>query len=321
MANAIPAKTYSGTYLYRKFDKYEKKIFTHLMESEVINKDSEGFEDIIYEVRRRQINSCILTVLKEPDVVLLLNSEPLDKAFKVFCAKDIKGSNKNKKKVYIDCTGIIVKDEKSGRYVCTSQNIDILISYLASAMINYIYYVDSNRFVTNSGIVSYGAECFAKLFFYIVDYVAKISTISGAKNKCMYLACMYYFENILGTDSSSESAARNARKISGISEREEYVIKLDLNDGSFENIKLFVETVAKVLRLNKLTLDVVVERWMWLYGTGTIFSTELFPAFATMITDAYIGAYINNQKTIEKVLGPVMVDFSKKIIDIGANAL
>lgn len=314
-----PAKTYSSTYLYRKFDKYEKRIFEFLMNATEINKDSTEFEDIIYDVKRRQINSCILATLKNENVVLLTGENPLDKAFKVFCAKDIKRS-KTKKKVFIDCSGIITKS-KGGSYECTTQNIDIFISYLVAAMINYIYYIDDNRFTTNSTIVSTGADCFSKLYFYIVDYLAKITTIPGARNKCLYLGCLYYFDNILGIDFSTESCSRIARKISGVSEREAYIVNMDLGEGAFENIKLFIEATGKVLRLNKLTLDTFVERWMWLYGTGTIFSTELFPAFATMITDAYIGSYINNQKTIEKILGPSMIEFSKKIIDIGSNAL
>lgn len=313
------AKTYSSTFLYRKFDKYEKRIFEFLMKANEIDKNATEFQDIAYDIKRRQINNCVLSTLKNDNVVLLIGEEPLDKAFKVFCAKDIKHS-KTKKKVFIDCTGIINKSE-SGRYECNTQNIDILISYLVSAMINYIYYIDENRFATNSTIVSVGADCFSKLFFYIVDYLTKITTIPGARNKCLYLACLYYFDNILGIDFNTDACSRNARKISGVSEREAYIVNMDLEDGAFENIKLFIESVSKVLRVNKLTLEVFIERWMWLYGTGTVFSTELFPAFATMITDAYIGSYINNQKTIEKILGSSMVEFSKKIIDIGSNAL
>ena len=38
------------------------------------------------------------------------------------------------------------------------------------------------------------------------------------------------------------------------------------------------------------------------------------------MTDAYIGAYINNQKTIEKVAKQNMVDFSKLLIKIGSES-
>ena len=40
-----------------------------------------------------------------------------------------------------------------------------------------------------------------------------------------------------------------------------------------------------------------------------------------MMTNCYVGCYINNQKTIEKVAGRDMVDFTKGILMIGNEAL
>ena len=126
--------------------------------------------------------------------------EPLSKAFKVFCARDVKGPKTDKKKVFIDCTNIITKDPKSGRYVCRGNNIDMLISYLVSAMHTYIYYVDETRIVNNAKIMAVGAQAFASLFTHVVDYTCKISSMPSSKSKCMYLACLYYLGNILGKD-------------------------------------------------------------------------------------------------------------------------
>ena len=60
---------------------------------------------------------------------------------------------------------------------------------------------------------------------------------------------------------------------------------------------------------------------MFVYGTGTVFALELLPSFSNMLTDAYIGAYINNQKTIEKIAGTGMVEFTKTILTIGAESV
>ena len=87
------------------------------------------------------------------------------------------------------------------------------------------------------------------------------------------------------------------------------------------NIKYFIREVGKILRLNKLTLEVFVEKWIFLFGTGTHFALELFPSFASMVTDAYVGCYINNQKTIEKIIGRDMVNFSNIIFKIGSDAI
>ena len=60
---------------------------------------------------------------------------------------------------------------------------------------------------------------------------------------------------------------------------------------------------------------------MFLYGVSTVFALELFPAFSTMMTDCYVGAYVNNQKTIEKIAGSSMVEFSKTVLRIGAESV
>ena len=50
------------------------------------------------------------------------------------------------------------------------------------------------------------------------------------------------------------------------------------------------------------------------FGPGTVFGLEYYPAFSAMITDAYVGGYLNNQKTIEKICGKDMVQYSKDVI-------
>ncbi len=310
-------KNFANTYLYTKYDEYEKQIFTFVMGATEIDKDLPEFEDIEYDVKRRQISSKLLKILKSDKVVLLSGEKPLPKAFKVTCMRDIKG-NKDDRKIFIDVSNIIYKD-KSGKLVC--RDTDILISYLVSAMTNMVYYVDERRFSGNSQITKLGAESFAKLLTYVVDYLTKISTMPDSRAKCMYLTSMYFLGNIMGKDINMEGTLNIAKKISGISDREADIIALQLDRDAFLNIKTFIEALSDLLKVSKLTLDVVVEKWMYIYGTGTVFALEHFPSFATMMTDAYVGAYINNQKTIEKIVGREMVDFSKAIVEVGGNCV
>lgn len=315
------AKTYAGTYLYSQYSEYERQIFSFMMNGSEIDKDTSDFDDIKYEVKKRQVSNSLIKVLESKEVVLLTGEKPLPKAFKVFCAKDIKGPKKDKMKVFIDCSNIIYKDKASGRYVCSRNNIDIFISYLVSAMHTFIYYADEDRITSNSKVMQVGAQAFASLFTHVVDFACKISSMPSSKNKCMYLAVLYYLSNLLGKDHTTEGSRRIAKKISGLSDRDAGIIDIQIKSESMLNIRYFAETVSNVLRINKLTLDVIVERWMSIYGTGTVFSLEMFPAFASMMTDAYVGAYINNQKTIEKIAGTSMTEFTKVLLSIGAESV
>ena len=314
-------KTYAGTYLYRQYHEYEQKILSFIMKGNEIDKHTEDFDDIRYEVKKRQVSNSLVKILDSKSVILIIANEPMAKAFKVFCAKDVKGPDKNKMKVFIDCTNIIKIDPKTGKYTCTGNNIDILISYLVSAMHTYIYYIDEYRLTNNSKIMSVGAHAFASLFTHVVDYVCKISSMSSTKAKCLYITSLYYLSNILGKEYDSESCRKIAKKISGLSDRDAGIVDIQIKPESMMNIKMFVDMLVDILHISKLTLDIVVERWMTIYGTGTVFALEMFPAFATMITDAYVGAYLNNQKSIEKITGTNMVEFTKTILAIGADAV
>ena len=127
--------------------------------------------------------------------------------------------------------------------------------------------------------------------------------------------------NILEKENDSSSVKAIAKKLSGISAREEEILEMQMKPDTFLNIKFFVESLNDMLKLNGVTLDIIVEKWMYLYSPTTIMGLELFPNFSAMITDAYVGCYINNQKTIEKITGRSMVEYTKTILSIGEGAV
>ena len=310
-------KNYSNTYLYGKYPEYDKSLFKFIMDGDIIDKDANDFSGILYEVKRRQTIPALMKVLKSDVVILMTSLNSLPRQFKVFCAKDLRG-NKKDLKVYIDCSNILSKN-KEGNWVC--REIDALISYLVSAMVNVIYYKDEKILINNTAITSNGTLAFTNLFTHIVDYVAKISSTPKNKSYCQYLCAKYYIANILGKDETSAGNSNICRQIANLSERESDIVDMQLEEHSFNNLKFFVETLSKILRINKLTVDVVVERWMYLYGVSSVFGMELFPAFSEMLTNCYIGAYLNNQKTIEKIAGNSMVQFTKEILKAGSGVV
>lgn len=307
------SKLYSESYLYN-LGNHDKTLFNYIMTAEPVNKAHESFADITHDVKRRQVANSLVKILDSNNVLLMLSQQPLPKAFKVMTMKDVKGDNKLK--VFIEADVIKKID---GSYKCN--NTDILVAYLVSAMNQYIYYIEPKRLVMREEIIKSGAKCFSSLFSYIIDYLYKISITPSVKSKCLYLSAMYYLKNILRKD-ITDSLRHLCRQISGISEREEELIRIQMDeDKSFENIKVFIEDLAKALKLPKLTLDVFVEKWIYLYGVGTQFALEMYPAFATMITNCYVGCYLNNQKTIEKITGRELVTFTTAILRVGGESV
>lgn len=310
-------KNLNDTYLYKKMPNYDKEIHEMILKGERIDKSNETFTDIKYEVKRKNVDSTLVKLLDSERIVLVLPNKPLPKAFKFILAKDIKEDKKVK--VFIDCSGIISPNGNGYKFT-NNQAVNIFISYLVAGRTAFIMEAKPNTILNNSTLTMSGTKAFAALINYVTDYIGKININVASRNKCLYLAAIYYQVNILGKDIDFKTVKDTALNISGISERESNIIELDYKKDSFDNIYNFLDLLKESLKIKGLNYDVFIEKWMFTMGTGTVFALELFPYFAQMITDAYIGAYINNQKTIEKITGQNMIEFSKTLIRIGSDS-
>lgn len=308
-------KNYDQSFLYGKAD-YGKELFQYIMKADRIDKSSKEFEEIKYLIKRNQITSCLSALLDKQSIVLMLPQKPMPRAFKVFAAKDVR-EDKNTK-VFIDCFDLIKLKDNS--YVIRNADIEKLISYLACALNTVIYHVEPRYLLNNSQIVNTSTEAFAKLCTNIIDYM-RIGGVDNIRSKMLYMASLYYQIGILKKD-DNDTAETKAIHISKLSKREAEMIRVQLPASSFENINVFVEGIAKVLRVEgSLKLDNFMDKWLFLYGSGTQFATEMYTAFGNLLINAYVGAYLNNQKQIEKIAGRSMVEFCNTLFRIGGEVL
>lgn len=228
-------------------------------------------------------------------ILCVSDTTPLNTQFRVICARDPKFKSNTDYKIFIDCTGLIIMD-KDGSYKC--RNIDILISHIVNAMTTMIYHKAENQ-VLSTQLISDTMEAFCNLFTHIIDYLAKISVIPSSKSKCQFLSCMYFTENIIQKEFNN-NYQHIAGRITNLSEREQEMIMAQCDEKDFESIKSFVEKLADLIKVPALKVDNVIDKWMYLYGSNTVFAIEYYPALSAMLTDAYCGAYINNQKQLKR---------------------
>lgn len=318
-------KSYSDSYFYKQYPKYQKLLLDAIMTDPLIDKATEEFKGVVLDLKRQRTDEALLRILNSNNTVLLDCDTPLPRTFKVFCAKEMKGKDRGKIKVFIDASNCIVKDPKHGDY---NLNETALVSYLMNAGVAMIYHKNFDIFRRRSNLNINITKCFANSFTHIIDFLAKVSIQESKKIQVTYLSAMYFLMGLLQLE--DENKARDiAMKVADISRNEAILLEdamekacrkhsdikeKDLNP--YENIKIFVNCLRDAMHLNPkaVSLDIVVERWMMQFGPGTVFGLEYFPAFSAMMTDAYVGGYLNNQKTIEKVCGKDMVQYSKDVI-------
>ena len=83
-------KKISDSYLYQVAD-YNKKIFEYLMSAERVDKNADGFTNVVYAVKK-QANAILMKVLLSDKVVLMIdpNNKGVSRPFKVIYVKDVK---------------------------------------------------------------------------------------------------------------------------------------------------------------------------------------------------------------------------------------
>lgn len=330
MNSSTTLKIFSDSYLYGEA-KYEREIFNYLMSSDTIDKESDAFSDILYQVKTRQTNPVILKVLMSSKVVLMLANKPMPRSFKVLRAVDVKRNQSNSKdrKIFIDCTDLIKMD--GGVYKC--KNIGVFMSYLISAMTYVLYYERPDAIVRNSTLTESGTNAFVDLMLYALGYLKVPVSFGDNKEQMSYALATYYQRCILCKN--EESVWQMAKKVSKLDPKKCDYLRTILSlfydearfNGKFCTINDFVIKFAKIFMdqdetskdPNRLTTDALVQRWMYAYGPGTYIGLEVFPPFAAMITDCYVGAYVNQQNTIEKIVGRSLAEFTNALIAIGSD--
>ena len=317
-------RTYSDSYLYSKYPEYNKKLFAAIMNDPVIDKSTDNFQNVVYEVTRTRVSEAIVRILTSTNTVLLDCESPLPKAFKVFCARDMRTAAKQIK-VFIDCSSIITKNKTNMGYTVDEMK---LVSYLVDAAVCMIYHRKFDTIARNRALIYSAATCFAKCFTFIVDYLVKVSIQESSKSKSLYLSAMYFLEGILNF--SHSHAMEMACKIAEVSSREAEMINILVEKAStvpgvsnkdtnpYDDLRRFINIVRDVLKLNRksFTIDIVVDRWLQHYGVSTILALEYFPAFSAMMTDCYNGAFINHQRAIETVCKVDMINYSKAVLNM-----
>ena len=314
----VRVKTPVDSYIYNAvLEKNQKGIMSQIMNFNRIDRTSESFQNVIIDVKRRQISTHLANVLMNPHVELLMGDRPAPIAFSVIYAKDIREDKRPK--VFIDMTSVL--SYNSGFY--ETENINGIIALLMNASTRLVYNSAPSRILSNMTLTMTGTNNFVSMFTYILDYL-RISGYLAYKTKISYLAALYYLYGILGKPHSdvTRNVAINVAKIDRKeADNIDYLHEVKEED-VFKDIDSFITFLTNTFKFKGLTTGVYLEKWMYLFGPGTQFGLELFPDFSAILTTVYAGTFINNAKQIEKCVGRGgLQGFCPEIMAVGKNTI
>jgi hypothetical protein len=308
-------KTFDNTFLFTvdqsNADKSHRKITEFIFKTNRIDKTDPAFAGIIEETKRYQNTAILFSVLMNPKVVLCINDTELPAAFKVFEANDLK--TKEGAKIFVDCSGLITLS--NGYFVC--KKIDIFFTRLYQALNHLIYQNDPIKYLANSNVTINATQCYVSMVIDIIDYL-RILGFQQNSAKISYLTGLFFLHNMMQKD-IDQYAMNIAAKAAKISAADTRAMSLYYNESDFATIDSFISMLSNTFKLKGLTTEVFMSSWLYRYGKGTEFGTELFPSFVDMMVAAYVGAYVVHQKAIEKSCGNSMVNLVRAITQLGSS--
>jgi hypothetical protein len=300
-------KMINETFLYKlNQSRNDAAIKTYLTNAPRIDRNTEGFKEF-ETIVNSYINSktIIDSTLNADQVVFTMGETPM--SFTVLTAKDILKDNKHK--IFVSLLPYVRYETKDsnveGGLSVSNRDIDKLISRLYSVINHQVYYSQYKKLSLDSTILETGAEIFASLYGYIFNYLYKINQNDIMFAKVKYLAARYYLEGILNIE--RENIHKYALSISKLTERQANVIDISkTKDNTFSDLQMFTKAVADVTGID-VKLDAFIEKWSYVFSSTTFYALESFTHFADLVSNVYVGAYANNQKTIEKICGIEMI--------------
>ena len=311
-------KTFADCSLYAKTNAEgftaEKQIIDFLINGQRINYGDPAFRAIRDNLKSRVNAAVLYRLLQNGGINFVIAKKELPAAFKIFYARDPKSASRHKA-IFVDVTGLIY--EQGGVFYC--KDIDKFSTYLLGVLVNYLYYLDNNKLLRNGALQRSSVSAFCKMFGGLLDYL-RITGYLENRARILYITGVYFATNVMGLDMAT------ARKVSMVANKlsnqeaqaaDYYYVAED----EFTDIDSFCNAMINTFKLKGLTTGVVLDRWYFLYGKGTHFALELYPAFLQTIMYAYSGTYLNNWKRIESVTGRDMTDIATTILKIGAESI
>lgn len=310
----IKAKTFFNCFFYasanEKGNAVENDILEYVTHAQRINYGDPSFKAIKDQLRTRSTSAVLYRVLQRGELNLCIYKKELPSSFKVFCAKD--KLNSNKKSIFVDCTGLI--EYQNGSFYC--KDIDRLATYLSGALVHMIYYNETAKLVGNANLQKSSTSAFVKMFARVMDYL-KVNNYIQNRDRILYIVGVYFAYNVIGMD--IESAKRVSAVVNRVNEMDRKSHDMRFIEDDLSNINIFMESLTRTFKLVGMNTAVFANKWLYLYGKGTLYSLELFPAFLCTMMYAYAGTYVNYWKAIETVCGKDMTDIANIVFKVGSD--
>lgn len=196
-----------------------------------------------------------------------------------------------------------------------------LYCLMEGAYLSRLYYMHENAIKQKSKILMKGASMYSSMFTRVLNKQFSINVDKDKYQKILFLASKFYLINVIGLKDGDMVFNYAIKNTTSLSVPVLNDIHETFDEKYFKDFASFIEgLVINSDRLNlgleELTARGFIETYIMMYDSAALLALEYFPYFVYNAICVINGAYINNQKLLEQVIGNDAAAFYSDLIMI-----
>lgn len=197
-------------------------------------------------------------------------------------------------------------------------NIDykVLYSLMQGGTILTKCYEKFQLMKNKGNIIKLGSALYAILFNKVISKMFTLNVTPAKSDIMIFLSSMFFITNMLGRDEDSLEDINIRYALDNCKNSSKLVIEDIIREFDFKkdmkDFNTFIQAIAdKVPGLENLSIKRFTEEYMKSFGPLMLFSLEFLPTFIFNLGCVQVGSNLNNQYSIENLLGKEINTFIK----------
>ena len=212
-------------------------------------------------------------------------------------------------------------DEDTGNVSIDPKKLYIMME---GAMLARTLYIYSKYLNTRTALINNSTAIYSAMFTKVLNKMFSLNIHKDRLHAILFLSSKFMLVNILGMDPTKTDLIYNYSIRNCTSPNHAFIETIDSTfpTEAYTSIDTFITELAKPqyrLGLQKLNVRTYMEAFINMYDSATLLALESYPYFVYNVLGVTSGAYINNQYTLEDVVGVYGAKLYADIVNIDRN--
>lgn len=308
----------SSTYLFKLYDEtigLQQKMIELSRGSDMLGDDD--ISEHLSAIERRYsfpLKNKVIEDYKSNRVVLLYNQKDVRLPNTIPCFLLNNGKN------IMCCVNMSNFGNKNRQGVLTLDT-KVLYTYMQAGTILASCYQNYNALSSRANVIKLGADIYSKLFTKVVNKMFTLNVTPAKLDVIIFLSGWFFIHRLLGRDGETMEEMNKKYALENCKSGSKLVVESYIEkfvpEEDFVDIDTFMKALSRnVPGLEDITTRSFVDQYIMNYGPAMMLSLEFLPTLLFNLGSISVGAFLNNQHVLEKLVGVEGESLLKELVNL-----